>query len=62
MAAFMAEAILPEGFFTTVTRGSPEASCQAISSVWSLEGPTASTSSNSPAYCWARTRATESAR
>ena len=48
VAAFIAEAFLPEGFCTTVMRESPAASCQAIPSVWSREGPTARTSSNPP--------------
>ena len=47
-AAFMAEAIWPDGLGTTVIRLSAAASSRAIASVRSLEGPTASTSSNPP--------------
>ena len=58
----MAEAIWPDGLGTTVIRLSAAASSRAIASVRSLDGPTASTSSNPPGYSWSSTPATESAR
>ena len=61
-AAFIAEAIWPDGLGTTVIRLSAAASSRAMASVRSLEGPMARTSSNPPGYSWPRTAATDSAR
>src|SRR4051794_11211906 len=43
-------------------RGSEAASPAANAAGRHLEGPPASTSSSSPAYCWSRTRRTASSR
>ena len=48
IAAFTPEGILPVGLGTTVTCGLSAASCPAMASVRSRDGPTASTSSISP--------------
>lgn len=50
MAAFSAAGVRPVGFGTVCTRGSSLTSSAAISSVRSVEGPSATTTSISPAY------------
>ena len=54
MAAFSAAGVRPVGFGTVWTRGSSRTSSAAISSVRSVDGPSAITTSISPSYSCSR--------